>query len=155
MADAAKAKAASGATPGAFEEPYRAYCFKLLIQGVTQGHFTSCSGLGIKVDAIQYREGTGATHYLAGLPQYTPVTLQYGVTESRELWDWMMASVGGKVQRKTIQILMLDADGVTEKHRYSLEQAYPTAWSAAPLDGGSSLVAIEKMSFVYEGVQRG
>jgi phage tail-like protein len=147
--------AASGAAPGAFVDPYRAYSFKLLIQGVTQGHFTQCSGLGIKVDAIQYREGTGITHFVAGQPEYTPVTLQYGVTDSRELWDWITASVNGKVDRKTIQLLMMDSDGITEKLRYSLKSAFPIQWSAASLDAGSSLIAIEKMTFVYEGVQRG
>ena len=37
-------------------DPYRAYNFKLIIQGVTEGHFTECTGLTVKVDAIKYRE---------------------------------------------------------------------------------------------------
>jgi len=33
----------SGAQPGVFTDPYRAYNFKLVVQGVTEGHFTECS----------------------------------------------------------------------------------------------------------------
>ena len=47
----------SGAQPGTFIDPYRAYNFKLQIQGVTEGHFTQCSGLEIEVQPIRYREG--------------------------------------------------------------------------------------------------
>ena len=38
----------SGAQPGTFIDPYRAYNFKLQIQGVTEGHFTQCSGLEVE-----------------------------------------------------------------------------------------------------------
>ena len=37
-------------------DPYRAYNFKLDITGVTEAHFTACSGLGIDVKYIKYRE---------------------------------------------------------------------------------------------------
>jgi hypothetical protein len=49
--------ATATAQPGIFVEPFRAHNFKLVIQGVTEGHFTECSGLGVKVHAIKYREG--------------------------------------------------------------------------------------------------
>jgi phage tail-like protein len=149
-------QAQSGATPGVFIDPYRSYNFKLIILGVTEGHFTQCSGLGMKVDAIAYREGgtTQVIHRLPGRVDYAPVTLQYGVTESRELWDWMMSAVKGSVQRQTVQIVMLDADGVTERLRYTLQHAWPSEWRAAPLDAMSSLVAIESLELVYETVDR-
>jgi hypothetical protein len=37
-------------------DPYRAYNFKLEIQGVTAGHFTEVSGFDISVQAIPYRD---------------------------------------------------------------------------------------------------
>jgi phage tail-like protein len=156
MADAAQKapKTQSGATPGVFADPYRAYSFKLIIQGVTEGHFTQCSGLGIRVDAIRYREGGGTTHWLGGLTEYSPVTLKYGVTQSKELWTWLMTAVNGKVERRPVHIVMLDADGITEKLRYSLGMAWPASWSAAPLDAMTSLVAIESLELVYETLDR-
>ena len=42
----------SGAQPGVFIDPFRAYNFKLVIQGVTEGHFTECHGLGVTIEAL-------------------------------------------------------------------------------------------------------
>ena len=40
---------AAAAQPGVWIDPYRAYNFKLVIQGVTMGHFAECTGLGVRV----------------------------------------------------------------------------------------------------------
>ena len=39
-----------------YTDPYRAYNFKLEIQGLTEAHFTQVSNLEVKVNAIPYRE---------------------------------------------------------------------------------------------------
>ena len=89
--------------------PYRAYNFKLAIQGVTEGHFVECSGLGVRVEPIRYQEGGSTTvHQIPGPIDYGDVTLRYGLTASRELWDWFMAGVQGKVDRRNVSILMLE-----------------------------------------------
>src|SRR5438045_6799879 len=106
MADAqggagAAAAGQTGATPGVFIDPYRAYNFKLQIQGVTEGHFTECSGMGINVQVISYREG-GVNQVVRKLPgrvEYGDVTLRYGLTKSIELWNWFMSSIKGNVDR--------------------------------------------------------
>src|SRR5436305_15223709 len=78
--------AQSGAQPGVFNDPYRAYNFKLVIQGVTEGHFTACSGLGIKVQVIKYREGGThqGVHCIPGPVEPAAVRLRYGPTPSPE-----------------------------------------------------------------------
>jgi phage tail-like protein len=48
-------------------DPYRAYNFKLEVQGVTQGHFTECGGMSISVHPIRYREG-GTNQVVRALP---------------------------------------------------------------------------------------
>jgi len=70
-------KAQSGAQPGSFAEPFRDYNFKLLfIPDVPEGHFTQCSNIGVKVDAISYREGGNnqVVHRLPGHVEYASVT---------------------------------------------------------------------------------
>ena len=147
----------SGATPGVFNDPYRAYNFKLLIQGVTEGHFTRCSQMGIKVDTIEYREGgtTQVVHKLPGRVDYEPITLHYGLTASIELWNWMMTAVKGKVERKNVSIAILDADGVTEVSRWDLVNAWPSKWRGAPLDALGREAAIEELTLVFETLDRG
>jgi|SRR6267143_3201335 phage tail-like protein len=145
-----------GAQPAVRVDPYRAYNFKLEIGGITEGHFTQCSGLGIRVAAIKYREGgtQQVIRSVVGPPEYADITLSYGLTSSRQLWDWMMASVDGKVQRKNVSIILLDADGVTEVTRWDLIDAWPHEWRGAPLDTLQREVAIESLTLVFESLQR-
>jgi phage tail-like protein len=137
-------------------DPYRAYNFKLVIQGMTEGHFTECTGLGIKVDAIKYREAGNSqvVRRLPGQVEYADITLRYGLTDSHELWDWFMSSVEGKVERKNVSILMLDPDGVTEVMRWDLIDAWPSEWRGAPLDAMSHEAAIESLTLVFESMER-
>jgi phage tail-like protein len=156
MANGADDTPNTGAQPGTFIDPYRSYNFQLQIRGIVEGHFTQCSSMGIKVDAISYREGgmQQIVHRLPGQVEYGDITLRYGLTNSSDLFDWMMCAVNGKVDRRTVAIVLLDADGVGEKLRWSLSNAWPSAWRAAPLDALSREVAIEELTLVYESIAR-
>ena len=63
MPEAAPGPAASSPS----RDPYRDYNFKLEIQGVSQGHFTECTGLGVRINVINYREG-GTSQTVLRLP---------------------------------------------------------------------------------------
>lgn len=137
-------------------DPYRAYNFKLIIQGVTEGHFTECTGLAVKVDAIKYREAGNnqVVRRIPGQVEYGDIVLRYGLTASHELWDWFMTSVKGQVVRKNVSILMLDSDGSTERMRWDLINAWPAEWKGVPLNALSREAAIESLTLVYETVNR-
>jgi phage tail-like protein len=144
------------ARTGRVVDPYRAYNFKLEIQGVTEGHFTECTGLGVKVSDIKYREG-GVNQIVRRLPghvDYADVTLRYGLTSSAELWNWFMTSVNGKVERRNVSIVMLAPDGVTEALRWNLIAAWPSEWRGAPLDAMAQEAAIESLTLVFESLDR-
>lgn len=148
--------APSGAQPGVFVDPYRAYNFKLMIQGVTEGHFTECSGLGIKVQVIKYREGgtNQVIHCIPGPVEYADITLRFGLTASRDLWEWLMTAVQGKVDRKNVSILLLDSDGVAEVMRWDLVNAWIAEWRGSVLNAMQREVAIESLTLVFETLQR-
>lgn len=139
-----------------FTDPYRAYNFKLVIQGVGEGHFTECSGLGVRVNVIRYREGGNnqVIHCIPGQVQYADVTLRYGLTASRELWDWMLTGVNGNVERRNVSILMLDSAGALEVMRWDLIDAWPSEWRGTVLDALTHEVAIESLTLVFEQLQR-
>jgi phage tail-like protein len=147
----------SGAQPGVFNDPYRSYNFKLVIQGVTEGHFTECSNMAIKIDAIRYREGgqSQVVHRIPGQLEYGDITLRYGLTSSTELWTWLMSGVKGKVERKNVSIVMLESDGVTEVLRWDLVNAWVSEWRGAPLDALGRQLAIESITIVFETLDRG
>ncbi|MBP1466295.1 phage tail protein [Candidatus Chloroploca sp. M-50] len=147
---------ASGGQAGVFADPYRVYNFKLEIQGITAGHFTECSGFDIQVHAIRYRQGgvNEVVHRVPGPVTYGDIELRYGLTDSRELWDWFMTAVEGRVQRKNISILMLDSRGVAEVMRWDCINAWPARWRGAPLNALDHALAIETLTIVFETLDR-
>lgn len=157
MPDAAQKPPAQDPSAAATRHPFGSFNFKLVIQGVTEGHFTYCTGLGVRVQAIKYREG-GASQIVRRLPgrvEYGDVTLRYGLTTSRDLWQWLDAAAKGTVQRRNVSIVVLGADGVTEGVRFNLIDAWPASWTGAPLDAMGTDVAFEELTLVYEMLERG
>jgi phage tail-like protein len=147
---------APSAQPGNVVDPFRAYNFKLLINNVTEGHFTEVTGLGVKVERISYREA-GNNSIVRAIPSrvtYPPVTLKFGLTNSAELWDWLMTAVEGRVSRRNASIVLLDPSGATEVLRWNLVNAWPQEWYGSPLDAMSRELAIETLSLAHEGLQR-
>jgi phage tail-like protein len=160
MADATPAgPPTNGAAPGPVAQtadPYRAYNFALEIDGKAEGYFTQCGGLGIRVTPIRYREGGDArtVHYLAGPVEYGEITLRYGLSDSRVLWDWFMTAVGGLPQRKNISLIMQGPDGVGERLRWNLFDCWPCELRGAPLDALSNQYAFESLTLVSERIER-
>jgi phage tail-like protein len=137
-------------------DPYRGYNFKLEINGVNQGHFTECSGLGIKIEPIKYREAGAdlVVHHIPGPVDYAPLVLRYGLSDSSELWDWLMACVAGNVERRDISVLMLDSTGANEVIRWNLFGAWPSEWHGSVLNALSREIAIESLTLVYDWLNR-
>jgi phage tail-like protein len=156
-AEQAPDQGSSGATPGVFVDPYRAYNFRLNIMGVTEAYFTQCQNMGIKIEVIDYRAGgiNQVVHRLPGRVEYEPITLKYGLTASMALWNWMMSAVKGRVERKNVSIVLVDADGVAEVIRWDLVNAWPSSWRGAFLDALGREAAIEELTIVFETLDRG
>lgn len=142
------------AQTGVWTDPYRAYNFKLEIQGVVEGHFFECSGLSIKVHTIAYREGGNAqvVHKLPGQVEYGELTLRWGLTSSQELWRWFQTTVSGKVDRRNVSVVVLDSDGVGEVMRWNLINAWLSEWHGPALNALSKDVAIGRVTLVTETV---
>lgn len=141
---------------GKYTDPYRNYNFKLSIQGVTEAHFKECSDMAVNVDVIDFREAGAnqVVHRIPGQTNYGHVSLRYGLSASKELWNWMLSAVKGKVQRKRASIIILDADGHTEHTRWNLNNAWVCEWRAAPLDATGHEIAIESITLTFETLER-
>src|SRR5262249_49651136 len=132
------------------------YNFRLEM-GDVQGHFTECSGLEVHVPVIRYREGgeRQIVRCLPARPEYGEVTLRYGLTDRRELFDWVMkCATEGAPEPKNVSIIMLAAAGATETLRWNLGNAWPTGWRGAALDALGREVAIETLTLVFETLER-
>lgn len=141
---------------GALVDPYRAYHFKVEFQGTIEGHFTECSPIGATVHPIRYREA-GASQIVRCLPgpiEYHKVTLRYGVTQSRDLWEWFLTAARGKVERRNVSVVLFDHDGLTEVLRWNLLNSWPSMWRGAPLDTMAREIAIATLELVYDSLEQ-
>jgi phage tail-like protein len=137
-------------------DPYRNYNFLLQVQDIVEARFVECSGLGLRVQPIRYRE-SGSAQIVRALPgpvEYGEVTLKYGLTNSLELWNWLVAITQGTVQRRHVSVVMLDTDGTREALRWNLNNAWPCEWRGVPFDALGREAAIEEMHLAYDSLDR-
>jgi phage tail-like protein len=144
------------AEAGAHVDPLRSYNFKLEINGIVEGHFTDCTGLNVNVAVITYREGGNAetTYKLPGPVTYGDVTLKYGLTDSLDIWNWFLAGVQGRLDRRNVSIVLLDNDGVTERMRWNLNNAWLATWTGTVLSATAQTIAVEQVKLVFETLDR-
>lgn len=152
----AKGETEAGAGAAMPVDPYRNYQFKLEIGGATQGHFTSVTGLGVRINPIRYREGgTGqVVRAIPGPVEYSDVTLHYGLTDSRDLFDWLQQTIAGDIVRQNVSVVMLEENAADEAFRWNLMRAWPSEWRGAPLNALGNNVAIEELTLAYESLER-
>ena len=136
-------------------DPYRNFSFLVEIGGITQAGFSDCSGFGASTDPIEYREGgeTKTVRKLPGLTKYTNITLKWGLTDSKELYNWYRDVVNGKIVRKSGSIILLDLEG-NEKVRWNFFEAWPTKWDGPDFTAKGNDVAIETLELAHEKVER-
>lgn len=138
------------------KDPYRNFNFVVEIDGIKQAGFSDCSGFGASTDPIEYREGGENTtvRKMPGVTKYPNITLKWGITDSRELYDWYRDIVKGKVVRKTGSIVLYDLDGITEKVRWNFVNAWPTKWDGPDFSAKANDIAIETLELAHEGIER-
>lgn len=136
-------------------DPYRNFSFLVEIDGITQAGFSDCSGFGASTDPMEYREGgdTKTVRKLPGLTKYTNITLKWGLTDSKELYNWYRDVVNGKIERKSGSIILLDLEG-NEKVRWNFFDAWPTKWDGPDFTAKGNDVAIETLELAHEKVER-
>ena len=137
-------------------DPYRAYNFKIMIGGEAVAHFTECTGIDIDVATVEYREGGQAAviRQVPTITTYHDITLRYGLTASRSMWDWFLATAQGRVERRNVSIVLLDSAGSTPVIQWNLIAAFPQRWRGPELRASAREVAIEEIVLAYESLGR-
>ncbi|MFS0519561.1 phage tail protein [Nostoc sp. UIC 10607] len=135
--------------------PYKNFRFLVEIDGITQAGFTECSGFGSNVEVIEYREGGDSTtvYKLPGKSSYPDLMLKWGLTDSRDLYDWHLSAINGQIQRKNGSIIVLDDIGI-EKIRWNFFGAWPSKYDAPDLSAKGNDVAIDNLTISCERLER-
>jgi len=136
-------------------DPYKNFRFLVEIDGIVQAGFSDCSGFGSNVEVIEYREGGDATtvRKLPGKTSYTDLTLKWGITDSRELYDWHLAAVNGQIQRKNGSIILQD-DAGQERLRWNFFSAWPSKWDGPDFSAKGNDVAIQSLTVSCERLEQ-
>jgi phage tail-like protein len=116
--------------------------------------FSECDGLEMTMDVKTIREGgnNSAQIRLAGPRSYGQITLKRGMTASFDLWNWMSATLAKPALRGSATVVLLAADGKTERARFLLDRCLPIKLKAPPLNARDGLVAIEEFQMAYESL---
>lgn len=135
-------------------DPYRAFRFRIEIQGLVQGGFRSVGGIERQSTVEPYREG-GVNDFerqLVTKTTFPPLTLQQGLVDPT-LWDWHQEVIDGSVMRRDVTIELLDETG-REAWRWVCREAFPVKWSGAELDAVGGTIATESVELVHHGIRR-
>lgn len=137
--------------------PYRNFRFELEIDGIVQAGFSECTIPEASNEPIEYRNGDDAptVRKLSNLNTYGDLTLNWGVTDSTELFDWWRLVEQGKLEeaRRTIAVIGLDEEGEPGP-RWEFSQAWVRQYDAPDFNATANEVAIESLQVAHEGVER-
>ena len=137
-------------------DPYITCYFSVEIEGIQEAFFRECSGLESEIEVLPYEEGgvNDHPHKLPGRAKFPNVILKRGVTDSKDLWEWFSSGIKGKIERKTVHIILCDAKS-EEVRRWTFEGAYPIKWTGPSLNANENAVAIETLELAHEGMELG
>ena len=140
---------------GGRHDPFLSFNFAVEISGVIVCGFSDVSGLQAEIEVQEYREG-GVNEYIhkrAGPARYpSNLILKRGVVaDSTELWSWYCDVLQGTIQRKSLDVVLMDSTGA-EQRRWTFQNAYPVKWVGPEFKAQSSEVAIETLELAHEGL---
>lgn len=139
------------------KDPFRNSRFLLEIDGIAQAGFSEVTIPDIIAEPIEYREGNQTTtpQKIPGLIKYSNLILKWGITNSKDLYNWHEDVVHGKIKssRKKISVLLLDEEG-QEASRWNFVEAWPTKYDAPDANAKGNEIAIETLEIVHEGMIR-
>ncbi|MCB0165988.1 MAG: phage tail protein [Anaerolineae bacterium] len=137
-------------------DPYKNYRYQVEIDGIVQAGFSECTGFGSSVEVVEYREGGDAARVrkLPGKASYSDITLKWGISDSRELYDWHLTAVNGQVERRNGSIILMDDTGQEEKVRWNFFNAWASKYEGPGLDAKSNDVAIDTLTVSCERLER-
>lgn len=136
-------------------DPYKNFRFLVEIDNIVQAGFSDCSGFGSNVEVVEYREGGDAASVrkLAGKTSYPDLTLKWGITDSRDLYDWHLAAIKGTSDRRNGSIILLNDQG-EEKVRWNFFDAWPSKYDGPDFSAKGNDVAIDTLTLSCERLER-
>jgi phage tail-like protein len=143
------------------DRPYGQFNFLVdLGSGATDGHeagFQECSGIGMTVDVIEYRNGNdkgNETRKLTGLTRVSDVTLKRGIIGSLALYQWINQIRNGDSNAiRNVVIQLQNEDHSAVVMTWKLIRARIIKHTSGPLNAKGTDVAMEEITLAYERLE--
>jgi phage tail-like protein len=114
------------------------------------GGFNSISGGGVKVEKRDVTHGDDPyKRHMPGAIEYENISLSRGMTDNKDLFDWMKRILDGEDDRRSGSILILEND-YEEGRRFNFYGAYPISFSGVELSADGSGISMEKFELAVE-----
>lgn len=114
--------------------------------------FAECDGLEMTLEVKSIKEG-GANDRVVRVPgqaSYANLTLKRGMTEGFDLWQWTQDTIANPALRANAEVVLLAADGATERARFQLHRCLPVKYKAPAFNAREGQVAVEEFALAYE-----
>ena len=138
---------ASTKTQGDFNLASR---FSVELDGIMIGGIHTVEGLEFEHEIVEYHDGDdGTTHFRPGRQKPGRVKLTKDFSSTKEFFNWRQAVVTGKVDRKSMSIVIHN-DAGEESMRYNLFECWPTKYQGPSLNARNSAHATESIEIAFE-----
>jgi phage tail-like protein len=140
-------------------DPLVGFHYAIEVQGVINGYFTECSGIGSEHEVIEHKivdeKGRESIHKIPGRLKWENVSLKRGITSNMDIWDWRDQVVAGDVDgaRRNGSIVMFNQK-LSEVARWNFENAWPLKVSGPSMKADSNEFGIEEVVIAHEGLYR-
>jgi phage tail-like protein len=135
-------------------DPFSNFRFLVEIGGIAYGMFRECSGFMSEIAITENPQGgVLETQKLPGRAKYANIVLKWGLTDSRDLYDWHLNALKGTIERRNGSIVILDSLG-QEKVRWNFFNGWPSKYDGPDLNAASDDIAIETLEIVHERIER-
>ncbi len=123
-------------------------------QRLCNAAFSDCDGLEMTMDVKTIREGgnNGKQIRLTGPISFGQLTLKRGLTANFDLWTWVETVMVNPALRADAEVVLLAADGQTERARFVLTRCVPVKLKAPTFNAKDGAVAIEELQLAYESL---
>jgi phage tail-like protein len=150
---------AGNTLPGLGGDPILGQSFFLDLQNQVQGYFTQCSGFSNEHEVITDKSadklGRIRIRKIPGPISYSNITLSKGITDSKQLWEWITAVSEGKIADKRVNgtISLCDPTGKVVA-QWTVQGVWPTRVTAPTLTADGGQVGVEELELTIEGFTR-
>lgn len=142
-------------TPRTYHKKFK---FLVEVDGIASSAWAKCSALEAEIAKIEQFEGGALIPQKSpGRLTFTDLTLERGVTNDRDTWDWFKSVADGSSNtglkesliKRNVDIVQLDLDG-TELRRWTLYNAWPTKFVGGEWDNNSDENTMETLTITYD-----